>query len=449
MNLTEIDLQLEHKGWAIIPKVITESSRVRIKNEMIRQTLNVTLLKQGVTIDPLDPKNLQLLVDPKLRKESLADPNIIWRNGNSRDPIVSKSTGMTPYHYNPIVLEEIAFSPILYQIMSELYRTNQLIHSEGPELFSIKPPGSTPMCQHIDANPFYPEVNYPRRIQSLVCIEMDQLDPPEKAGTLQVLENFHYYFKLFGLLFHPVGGLYRFPNNNRRFFTLPENFDQVWLPLINKVIAEYTQYQYLQYQNRFQSQSQSQSPSQSQSLSFDLSSGVSSTILSENPAKSHLCSPPEKILNSDLSGLHPNILEAYRICFYQLGLRVPLTALSIKWVPIPVKPGDMIVWNQYLPHFSSANRSAIPRMVCYYSVFPLEKIEWYNSSAHQKLVKMWWNKTYQYSASSLYISSKKLDNPEEAAEFSKLSESEKKKYRDWLTLDIFRGQITGLFPYEN
>jgi len=38
---------------------------------------------------------------------------------------------------------------------------------------------------------------------------------------------------------------------------------------------------------------------------------------------------------------------------------------GLTWTPVPTKPGDVVVFNSFVPHRSGPNRSAVPRRVIY------------------------------------------------------------------------------------
>lgn len=404
--MTELDLlkyktQFDQQGWVIVPKLLTYQDRIELKTEMIKQTLKTVFTRQGVNLDAEDVSNLKLLTDPKLRKDRLSNPKMIWRNNNSRDPIVGKSTGMINIHYNPLVLDKIAFNPVLYQVLSALYGRIQngilqprleLVHLYGPERFSIKSLGSTDMPKHIDANPFHSEVNYPERIQSLYCVEVDSQINPADSGTIAILENFCFYFGLLGNLCHPKTGVLPFPESRSRFFLLPNKFNSDWLLKINQLARLYTNYY-------------------------------------------HLGIRVEPCLN--LGTLSSDQLESRFEELKQAGKVVPSQFREIKWKVIHLEPGDFFCWSQYTPHYSCRNKSEIPRMVCYYSIFPVQKT-WYNTSHQRWLQQMFTNRAFFYSTNAGEYQTT-IKNPEE---YEYLQTQNSDEYLILLT-DQLRGKLSG------
>src|SRR5205085_61104 len=90
--------------------------------------------------------------------------------------------------------------------------------------------------------PFYPEVNYPARIQALYTVDIDTEAVPKNSGTICVLRGFERYFGFFGVLFHPLTGYIKYPNNRSRFFVLEAKFNEVWLPQIVNYAGRYRKY---------------------------------------------------------------------------------------------------------------------------------------------------------------------------------------------------------------
>lgn len=357
--LVSVKKSYKKNGWVIIPNLLSEGERSELEVEMVRSILDIIFTNQGEKIDTKDPENLLLLSNPKIREQKLENPKIIWRGGNSRQPLIGKTTGMINIHYNPLVLDKIAFNRKFYRLLSVLYNTKKLVHTEGPERISIKATGATSMGKHIDKNPFYPDVNYEERIQALYCVKVDEKIKPENSGTLVLLENFCFYFRLFGELYHPQTGLegQRFQDIKTRFFVLPGNFDKVWLPRINIAAKLYT----------------------------DFCKGKEIETDKETREKF------EKLKSE--------------------GYKVPNRFKSIAWKAIPMKPGDFICWSQNTPHYSAKNTSKVPRMVCYYSVFPVSP-SWYGSRDHRFTKEMFENRIFYYKTNANDLNTR-IKNPEE------------------------------------
>lgn len=357
-NLAKTMEKLRDDGFVIIPKVYTKEECQLLTDSISTEVIDIIFSERGVDRSDLfgnDSDNLKLLTSAELRKHKLKDPNIIWRNGNSRTPILSKNCGIIDIHYNLDVLRLVTLDKRMHAFLSELYGTEKLYHLEGPERVSIKPRGSIDMPQHIDSNLFHSEVNYMHRIQALVCVSIDlkASENPNNCGTLCVLKNFHWYFSLASKLFHPTTGIKKFPKDTwNRYFLLPENFDKVYLPVLKDHIKGYTDYLH------------------------------------------------NKIVPSGelIKKLYQD-LEKGRIS-------VPKEIKPVEWTPVVCKPGDVICWNQYLPHRNLRNKLETPRIVCYYSVFPVESKDSKDKIKLERCKKMFENNVF-------YEQDDIVKNPEE------------------------------------
>ena len=319
--------ELKESGYTVISSIYTPEETVRLRTSIVKEVLELIFNERGISI-PLNEESLLLLTSPQLRSQTLTNPKIIWRDNNPRTPILSKSCGIMDIHYNLDVLDLITLNSRLYQLLSSIYEDNKLVHKLGPERIGIKPTDSTDMDKHIDANLFYPEVNHLKRFQSLVCISIDSNFSFEKNGTLCVLANFHWYWDFASALFHPHNGAFPFPDNHNRYFLLPKDFDSKYLPILKTWIIGYTNYLYHQIKG-------------------------------------------------------DTINQQWYEKFELKGIKVPHQVKEIKWTPVKCKAGDVIVWSQYLPHRNLRNKSRIPRIVAYYSVFPIDK-DWYTTQEAQK-----------------------------------------------------------------
>ena len=389
----------DQQGYVIVSGLLSTSDREALKTEMTKTMLDTVFTRRGVTLDTNNPENLKLLTDPKMRKIVLANPSGIWRNNNTRDPIVGKTTGMINIHFNQTILEKIALNPKFYQVISALYGTinsetgqlqprYNLVHSEGPERFSIKSKGSTKMPQHIDANLFHPEMNYPERIQSFYCVNTDSQIKPSDSGTIAILGNFCFYFALFGHLCHPRDGVLKFPRNKSRFFCLPKKFDSEWLPKLNQIAKLYTEFS---------------------------RRGIT---INDQRIRSRF----EQLKNA--------------------GCVVPNQFKKMVWEVIRLQGGDFFCWSQCIPHYSCRNKSETPRMVCYYSLYPVDNT-WYDSYHHQWAKEMFLNRIFYYSTNAGEYP-RNTKNPEENQYLVSLGPNNLTQYQNWIRSDPLRAKITGL-----
>lgn len=343
--------------YRIVKNVLSPDECTRLENALLEETCDIVFRSRGYhDVNPHDPDFLQLFTDKKTRVAKLGDATATFRHGNPRTPLLSKNCGMIDIHFNPVCLELIATNPSLHKVAALMYGQNELVH-RGTERVCIKGPGSTDMLKHLDANPFYPEVNYPVRLQSLVCVNVDTQIDPRQSGTLCVLANFHHYWDFFGALCHPKTGLEddRFPDDKSRYFILPtgrNGWDNHWLPLFRKHITAYTAF--------FHDGKQPSDP--------------------------------------DLRNMFPQ-LKAQNIS-------VPYTVKALRWTPIELEAGDMVFWHQHLPHYSVRNESQIPRVACYYSTFPVAP-GWFGSEQQKWAAKQITKGHFYYDGQEV------VKNPEE------------------------------------
>jgi hypothetical protein len=333
--------QLGPEGYLVVDDILSPEECRQICYAIYWRLIQTTFIRRGFRVDPADLGNLKLFVDQKARArrfgEGKPSQESLFRGGNSRTPLVSKSTGMSDHHYIPEVLEGVAFNPKLYQVAQDLYGEQNLAFTAGLEKTCFKVPGTTAMGKHIDHCPFLDTVNYPRRYQALVTASIDtspDLDPL-KTGTLVLLTNFHHYSAFFGRLCHPKTGLFPFPDtpaSYSRFFVLPSNFDSFYRTKLIKYAKKYRRY------------------------------------LDEDPT-----------LEMDI-----DTLEAFQtwktegVCLEAGGgenaaprlITLPSPLPKLKWKAIRLRPGQAVFWDQRLPHYSAANASSKVRVACYYSIFP-------------------------------------------------------------------------------
>lgn len=336
---TPSNLELfNEQGYLVVKKVLSQEVRRTLCKAVLDRVI-YTVFGEGVDMTGISLRDtVAMLTDEKLRVKLLGakGAKIVYRGGNSRKPLLSKSTGMTDAHYIPEVLEHVAFSETLHRIASELYGTDQLAFIAGIERVCLKAPGATKMDKHIDKNLFDEQVNYPQRIQCLVLGSASTTDPIEQVGGLCLLVNFHWYWELAKILFYPRGGRVPFPDvpaSYSRFFVLPkgrtQGFDSHYLPALERCIRGYMEFQI------------------------------------------------DQIERSEFATLYSRI--------WKRGVRIPTEYKSLQWVSIQMDPGDAVFWKQEIPHFSNANKTTIPRVCFYYSAFPVEP-EWYQSEACQWVV---------------------------------------------------------------
>ena len=81
----------------------------------------------GKEVNPKDPETFFLFANYKLRTEKLRNARCVWRNGNTKDPIVSKG-GLTKIYMNRSVHEHILSHEKLLGLNMELYRDSDIVY---------------------------------------------------------------------------------------------------------------------------------------------------------------------------------------------------------------------------------------------------------------------------------------------------------------------------------
>ena len=355
---------------------------------MKKEALDLVFNRRGFPVDSSNSENLLLFTDPSLRVKKFGDSgkSACWRNRNSRQPILSKSTGMIDIYFNTEHLELVTLNKKLYREAVKVYGVGELVNL-GPERFSIKARGSPDMPKHIDSNLFYDKVNYPIRIQGLVCLEVGNDVQPRDSGTLSVYKNFHHYWDFAGQLFHPKTGLFPFPDRKSRFFVLPtgkKGWDKHYEPIFREHAEMYTRFLFCDI-----------SPDDSETAEFF-----------------------ERIRKT---------------------VKVPEKLLPLEWEHIVLKPGDVVFWNQHLPHRSLRNKSETPRIVSYYNLFPVER-GWYGSEEQLWTKKQFreGKKFYSVNAGTYTYNCKNVEELEYLKKTRAL-----KKIRLKTRTNSFRKRITG------
>lgn len=312
---------------------------------------------------------IHMFTDEKLRVAKLGPvgAKIMYRKGNSRQPLLSKSTGMTDQHYIPEVLENIAFNKNLYEIACQLYGQTDMVFAAGIERFCFKSPGATVMDKHIDRSLFDSKLNYYNangemmpRVQCVVTAAVDPLTDPDNSGGLCLLRNFHHYTRFAEIIFHPHTGIMPFPDTPgvwSRFFILPKDFDRIYLPQFERLIQIYMAW-----------------------------------------------------VNNPTIEIPSAVSEIFIRC-QQAGIKLPTEYKPISWYSVEVKPGDAVFWNYELPHFSRANKSHTARIAFYYSVFPAGP-NWFGSSINKWLIDQILELRYSYGVQGNKFPVKAV-NPEE------------------------------------
>lgn len=360
----QVDARLPVEGYVLLKSPLTENQRAEIVKSLTDQVLYQVYGRKGIQFDYNNHDHVQPLVkalsDKNHRENILGSlaSDTVWRKDNTRDPVWSKSTGMINIHYNQSVLSNISLNPEVYATLAHYYNYPKLAHKVGLEKVCFKAPESTLMEQHIDTNLFDDSVNYPCRLQSLICLQVDTKIKPENSGTIEVLEYFHLYWYLARALFHPITGPCPWPKEGKsglgnRYHLLPKDFDSKYLPALHYHIQHYTAYY---HSNQ---------------------------------------TPPE--------GWN----QVYQV-WREMGITVPQTIYLPLWKS--VRP-SWIIWSSRLPHRSRGNKSDITRIAAYISLFPVDD-SWYGTAEQEYLIKQIKQCHFYYNVNhGVYNTT--LKNPEE------------------------------------
>ena len=100
---------LEREGYTVHHNVLKPNEVAQVKQRMLDKAFTLVFDEQGVDVEHTED-NLVLFTDPTKRKEVLDNPNVIWRDGNSRQPLLSKSCGQISIHNDPIVNRYVNFN---------------------------------------------------------------------------------------------------------------------------------------------------------------------------------------------------------------------------------------------------------------------------------------------------------------------------------------------------
>jgi len=361
MNSGEFTYEnLDETGYKVIKKVLPDCQLSILRDSIVKNVIDLVFTRQGFKVSYKDPTVLRMLTDMNLRKKKLGEKgkDIVWRNGNSRQPLVSKNCGMAGFHFDETVLDLVTLNQDIYDEVSKVTGTKYLVHSNGPERVCLKAPGSVDMPKHIDSNLFDDSLNYDLRIQSLITVEIesDSLQKIRDTGTLCLLTYFHHYWDFARELFHPLRGLFPMKKETMksRFFILPsskkddDDFNKDYLPRLKKYAKIYADI--LEDKNLF-------------------------PLLKEGKLKDERF----PLYNNE---------QLFFFKIIEKGIKIPSNKTKyiekMDWECIYLQPGDMVLWHQYLPHFSVRNRTNTPRIAVYYSLLPVKK-GWFGTN-HQKWV---------------------------------------------------------------
>ena len=411
-----VDARLPKEGSLLVNGPLSEAETQQLIKSLQDQILYQVYGRKGISFDYNNPQHTEPLIralSDKAYREQLLGPmahDTVWRKDNTRDPVWSKSCGMIDIHYNPILLQLIAFNQTVYANLASYYGYDKLTHRVGLEKVCIKAPGSTVMEAHLDANLFDNKINYPVRLQSFICLQIDNTASPKDNGSIETLDYFHLYWYLARALFHPQHGPCPFVDKTgkklygSRFHILPKDFNTKYLPQLHYHITHYTGFYY---------------------------DGVT---------------PPDS--------RWATVYSQWKM----QGITVPRDINLPVWVAksmvndnqlddgTPNKNVKQFIWSQRTPHRSRPNKTDTPRIVAYVSLFPVDD-SWYGTEEHLYLVKQVSQNQFFYQINhDQYPANPVVKNPEEM-EYLKLT-NQMESIQQLFCRSIFNARLVGLAKYE-
>lgn len=342
--------EYDTRGYTIYPKHIDLTTCQKLKDSCFEDLTNLIFRNYSDEKRPdlREKDNWPILTSSFYRKENGFIDEDVWNGGNSRKPHWSKNNGMFNVYYNRDCHRYIHFNPDTFLKVASLYGHNKIRLTRGMERLCIKLgeikikdkegkniryPGSTDMPTHLDYHLFNDEINMDReRVQAFVCIEVDDEIDPRNSGGLQVIPYFHLYWDIAKRYFRE-DGKHPLSVEEYKVFT-----PQPWGKQFNKELPKF---------NEFLKK---------------LHGTISATSKEEAEYKDLLHTLPAE----------------YR---------------ELKWTPLAIKKGDLVCWDQRLPHSSLRNKSSIPRIVSYVTFMPSPSkslgydYEWEGSEQQKNLIE--------------------------------------------------------------
>lgn len=352
MDLRELKAhqkEYNDRGYTIYSEHIDSTTCQKLEDSCFEDLTNLIFRNypKDERPDLRDKVNWPILTSSAYRKEKRFTNEDVWNGGNSRKPYWSKNNGMYNVYYNRDCHEAIHFNPDTFLKVASLYGHNKIRLTRGMERLciklgeikikneegkTIKYTGSTDMPTHLDYHLFNDEINMDReRVQAFVCIEVDEEIDPRNSGGLQVIPYFHLYWDIAKRYFCK-DGKHPLSEEEYKVFT-----PQPWGKQFNEELPKF---------NEFLQKLHS---------------------IEEN--------------NEEMDEYH-DLLHT-----------LPTEYHRLEWTPLKIKKGDLVCWNQRLPHSSLRNKSSIPRIVSYVTFMPTPSksrgydYEWEGSEQQKKLIE--------------------------------------------------------------
>jgi hypothetical protein len=370
-------LRFQRDGFVVVRNVLSAERAEQVAASVCDETIRIALA--GENLDALckvvPGGRLSLLLnDLALRKKYCQDAQCVWRHDrgggetkdaamyNTRQPHVSKNNGMSNLYHNPLVRDEVTFSPRIYNVIQQLYQaqlattgparaggvdTKQVapvgvahpIFARGPDRVNVKAKGGTDMPLQLDRHLF--DKSKPPggglgtfRVQSFCCLRIDSGKKPNRAGSLEVLQGFHRVWELAAYFMQPL-------------MTAAKDADEFGVD---------------------RQETKSSSNKKTKDPSFHVPQQLGKAF-----EKQHVPAFIKWLRNVVLeSSVLDKQADAGQIRQILSKMRPPLCADDcnrIKWVSPVVAAGDLVCWDERLPHRNTRNDSDTERIVAYVSLF--------------------------------------------------------------------------------
>lgn len=330
----------EQQGYVVIPGVLSPVQVEELNDSILHDLFQIVFRDERRVPSYRQADNMLLLTNYDLRKKKLSNPECVWENGNARQPIYTKTSGMVNLCYNPLQQEYVHFNPTVVEHIANLYNEHKLAYLHGPDRVSVKVRGTNDMPLHLDHNLFHRltepglDGRFEERVQALVCGSIPTDVDLQESGTIALIPYFHHYFVLAKEFFHPQRGWRPLTDKKRPFHKLGKEFLDL-LDDFNDFIREYTP------------------------VYHALKDGQPSDSIRGNReviqfAEQHFIDVPEECHTLELT-------------------------------PLACEPGDLICFNQKLPHRNLRNNSLTPRIAYYVRLFKIPE-GWHGGHEHQALL---------------------------------------------------------------
>ncbi len=285
----------------------------------------------------------RLITDTTSRKELGISDNVLRRNGNPRESKLLKKSGKTSMYVSKYIRDYIRRSRDIFNIISEFYGSDKLAFTNGLDYLIYKPVMSEKSLPILDCHIFEPlqaptSINNSFHYVCLVCVSSNITSAgkdEENDGSIYLLENFDVHFEDIKTIISPYG---KYPINKQK-----KNIDVSLLE------------------------------------NLDIN-GINEELL--------------KIHNSKFGFLKHKKRSVDGLKFANTN-NVDHPFKPLVWKKIPMKPGDLLVFDCRIPYMTASNKATSisgdtmnnnnPVMFVPVSLRPVSK-EWYSSQKHKEVV---------------------------------------------------------------